>query len=80
MLQIDTVTLVNLVSETRAVPECLGRDCTPDKIALALKNVMAAPQAQETAMRLTMERLGKGGQPPGLRAAHAILKRLPLSN
>jgi lipid-A-disaccharide synthase len=80
MLQIDTVTLVNLVSETRAVPECLGRDCTPDKIALALRNVMAAPQAQEAAMRLTMERLGKGGQPPGLRAAHAILERLPSSN
>jgi lipid-A-disaccharide synthase len=79
MLKIDTVTLVNLVSETRVIPECLGRNCTPDKIARALKDVMRAPQAQETAMRLTMERLGKGGEAPGLRAAHAILERLPSS-
>ena len=27
MLKIDTVTLVNLVSETRAVPEFIGKDC-----------------------------------------------------
>lgn len=76
MLQIDTVTLVNLVSDTRAVPECLGRNCTPAAIATALDKVMGAPDAQMDAMRLTMERLGKGGTPPGLRAAQAILDRL----
>ena len=27
-------------------------------------------------MRLTMERLGQGGEPPGLRAARAVLNRL----
>ncbi|MFU8863738.1 MAG: lipid-A-disaccharide synthase [Rhodobacterales bacterium] len=77
MLRIDTVTLVNLVSETRSVPECLGRNCTPDKIATALHDLMQAPDAQRAAMRLTMERLGAGGQAPGLRAAHAILEKLP---
>lgn len=76
MLRIDTVTLVNLVSETRAVPECLGRNCNPGAIAAALDKVMRAPDAQMEAMRLTMERLGKGGTPPGLRAAQAILHRL----
>ena len=79
MLKIDTVTLVNLVSDTRAVPECLGQNCTPDAIARALQQVMRAPELQQSAMRLTMERLGAGGQPPGLRAAHAILERLPAS-
>jgi lipid-A-disaccharide synthase len=29
MLKVDTVTLVNLVSDTRAVPEFLGPDCSP---------------------------------------------------
>jgi lipid-A-disaccharide synthase len=79
MLKIDTVTLVNLVSDTRAVPECLGQNCTPDAIARALQQVMRAPELQQSAMRLTMERLGAGSQPPGLRAAHAILERLPAS-
>lgn len=80
MLKIDTVTLVNLVSDTRNVPECLGRDCTPQNIAAALQNVMRAPALQVEAMRLTMERLGAGGLPPGLRAAQAILERLPTSS
>ena len=33
MALIDTVTLVNLVSETRAVPEFLGERCRADLIA-----------------------------------------------
>ena len=79
MLKIETVTLVNLVSDTRAVPECLGRNCTPETIAAALKDVMRSPDLQQEAMRLTMERLGAGGPPPGLRAAQAILEHLPAS-
>jgi lipid-A-disaccharide synthase len=73
MLKIDTVTLVNLVSETRAIPEFLGADCTPDRITPALLSVLDAPDAQEKAMRVTMERLGKGGEAPGLRAARSVL-------
>ena len=73
MIRIDTVTLVNLVSETRAVPECLGRDCTPERISAALHDVMANPRAQSEAMALTMQRLGQGGKAPGLRAARAVL-------
>ncbi|MCV2886717.1 lipid-A-disaccharide synthase [Ruegeria aquimaris] len=76
MVTIDTVTLVNLVSETRVVPECLGPACTPENIAARLAAVHADPAAQDAAMRLTMERLGRGGPPPGLRAAQAVLDRL----
>lgn len=76
MLRIDTVTLVNLVSETRAVPECLGRDCTPGCIAQALAAVLAKPSAQHDAMAATMARLGRGQEPPGLRAARAVLDGL----
>ncbi|WBU54286.1 lipid-A-disaccharide synthase [Paracoccus sp. SCSIO 75233] len=76
LLKTDTVTLVNLVSETRAVPEFLGRKCTPDQIAGALLNLLEYPEgraAQMAAMSATMQRLGEGGAPPGLRAAHSVL-------
>ncbi|SEK93102.1 lipid-A-disaccharide synthase [Roseovarius nanhaiticus] len=73
MLKIDTLTLVNLVSETRAIPECNGKHCNPPEIAAALIKMLEAPGAQLDAMALTMERLGRGGEAPGLRAARAVL-------
>jgi lipid-A-disaccharide synthase len=76
LLKVDTVTLVNLVSETRTVPEFLGKDCRADLIAPALSETLTDPAkraAQIEAMRTTMIRLGQGGDPPGLRAARAIL-------
>ncbi|MCR9086433.1 MAG: lipid-A-disaccharide synthase [Rhodobacteraceae bacterium] len=76
MLRVDTVTLVNLVSDTRVVPEFLADNCTADRIAPALLNVLADPGAQQKAARLTMERLGRGGELPGTRAARAVLDGL----
>ncbi|MFC2967609.1 lipid-A-disaccharide synthase [Acidimangrovimonas pyrenivorans] len=76
---IDTVTLVNLVSDSRVVPEFLGPDCRPDRIAPALLTLMQpGPEraAQRAAMALTMEHLGKGGERPGLRAARSVLAAL----
>ncbi|MFO1173993.1 MAG: lipid-A-disaccharide synthase [Paracoccaceae bacterium] len=76
---IDTVTLVNIVSETRVVPEFLGPDCRPAPIAAALDRLMtdpAARKAQRDAADLTMLRLGQGGEPPGLRAARSVLGHL----
>lgn len=70
---IDTVTLVNLVSETRVVPEFIGANCRADLIAPALLGLLDNPHSQEAAMRLTMQRLGQGGEPPGLRAAKSVL-------
>ena len=76
MMLTDTATLVNLVSDTRVVPECLGTECRPDLIAQRLSEVLAAPDAQHDAMALTMLRLGQGGKAPGLRAAQAVLDHL----
>ncbi len=76
MLQVDTVTLVNLVSDTRVVPEFLGANCMPKAIATSLLQVMADPDTQREAMALTMQRLGQGGEAPGLRAARAVLDRI----
>lgn len=76
MALIDTVTLVNLVSETRVVPECLGPECRPELISAALDAVLENPDRQVRAMEVTMERLGQGGEAPGLRAAQAVLSRM----
>lgn len=73
MLKVDTVTLVNLVSEARTVPEFLGANCVPDKIAAGVLAVLDNPLEQKAAMDLTMQRLGRGGEDPGLRAARAVL-------
>ena len=79
MAQVDTVTLVNLVSETRVVPEFIGRNCRAARIAPALARLLTDPQeqaAQRDAMALTMQRLGQGGEAPGVRAARSVIARL----
>ena len=76
MLTVDTVTLVNLVSETRAVPEFLGPACRAENIAAAVLDLLDGSDAQSTAFKLTMERLGAGGEDPGLRAARSVLAQL----
>lgn len=73
MMRVDTVTLVNLVSETRAVPEYLGPACQPPALAAAMEALLTNPAAQDAAMALTMQRLGQGGEAPGLRAARSVL-------
>lgn len=73
---VDTVTLVNLVSGSRTVPEFLGPACQPAPIAAALEAALKAPAAQRAAMELTMQRLGRGGEAPGLRAARSVLARI----
>ncbi|MDI3335162.1 lipid-A-disaccharide synthase [Defluviimonas aestuarii] len=76
---IDTVTLVNIVSETRTVPEFLGPACRPGPISAALARLLAGEndrEAQLAAMELTMDRLGRGAEAPGLRAARSVLRAL----
>ncbi len=76
---IDTVTLVNIVSDTRVVPEFIQGRCRADLIAPTVLSLLDDPQAraaQEQAMAVTMERLGRGGAPPGLRAARSVLAHL----
>ncbi len=76
MLLTDTVTLVNLVSETRVVPEFVGQACQPAPIARALSQTYRSPEDQLAELDVTMDRLGRGGEAPGLRAARAVLSGL----
>ncbi|UWQ94109.1 lipid-A-disaccharide synthase [Rhodobacteraceae bacterium M385] len=73
-IRIDTVTLVNLVSETRVVPEFLAENCKPDAIRAGLEAILHGDSGQEGAMALTMDRLGLGQEAPGIRAARSVLK------
>lgn len=76
---IDTVTLVNIITDTRVVPEFLGPDCRPAPIAAALRRLIADPAARAEQRRvadLTMARLGEGGEAPGLRAARSVLAHI----
>ncbi len=79
MVKLDTYTLVNLVAGTKAVPEYMGPNCRPQPIADALNHLLSSPEAlaeQHGAMAATMDALGRGDEPPGLRAARAVLDGL----
>ncbi|MCP5039114.1 MAG: lipid-A-disaccharide synthase [Rhodobacteraceae bacterium] len=74
MMITDSVNLVNLVSDSRVVPEFLGKECRADLIAPGMLEVLRDPDAQKAAMRETMRQLGAGGEAPGLRAAKAVIE------
>jgi lipid-A-disaccharide synthase len=79
MVRVQTVTLVNLVSGVPAVPEFLGPACRAARIAPAVARLLTDPEAQEAqreAMKVTMVRLGRGDEAPGLRAARSVLAHL----
>ena len=76
MLITDTVTLVNLVTDTRVIPEFIGKNCRADLIAPALLETLNAPQGQLGALRDTMDKLGRGAPSPGTQAAGAVIRFL----
>ena len=76
MLRVDTVNLVNLVSNTRDIPEFIGINCRANLIAPALAEILVDPHSQDQAMRKTMELLGRGDIEIADCAAKAILARL----
>ena len=73
MVKTDTVTLVNLVSETRHIQEYIGPKCTASNLAEAILDVMRAPNEQIKAMETTLARLGRDEEAPGLRAARSVV-------
>jgi lipid-A-disaccharide synthase len=79
MIRIDTATLVNLVTDTRTVPEYLFDRCTPAEIGPAVERFFGDPAAvaeQEAAADAAMRLLGRGGEPPGLRAARSVVRQV----
>jgi lipid-A-disaccharide synthase len=78
-VKLTTATLVNILTETMAVPEFLFEDCTADKITPKVQSLlMDATQrtAQQSAADQAMKLLGRDAEAPGLRAAKAVLAAL----
>ena len=68
--------LVNLVTDTRVIPEFIGKNCRADLIAPALVATLNAPQGQLGALRNTMDKLGRGATSPGTQAARSVIRFL----
>ncbi len=81
--RIHTVTLVNLLTERKVIPEFLGPACRPDAIARALGELVGSSSAralQAAAMAEALKGLGQGGEEPGIRAARAIMAGLGMQS
>lgn len=76
MVTTDTGSLINHVTDTRVVPEVVGKDFNVENVVAAMDSLLADAEDQRAAMERTMDRLGRGGKDPGLRAARAVLGRL----
>ena len=76
LLLVDTVTLINLVTNTRYVPEFIGDTCKPELIAPALVSVLNNAHNQRLAMETTMRSLGRNEKAPGIRAALSVMQFL----
>ncbi len=76
MVRVDSICMVNLVSQSHDIPEFVGAKCRPELIAPALLDLLDNPAAQQQAMTKTMQALGAGGEAPGLRAAKAVLNAM----
>ncbi len=78
-VKLETVTLVNLVTNTLTVPEFLLEDCTADNIYPELHRLLTVPGAEDEQLQAeadTMRLLGQGDAAPGLRAAKSVLNFL----
>jgi lipid-A-disaccharide synthase len=75
-VKVRQVNLVNLLLDRALVPELLGRDCTPEKLAGALLRLMCDEPiraAHVAGYDEAKRRLGVGAPPPSFRAAERIL-------
>jgi len=73
-------TLVNLLTESRAVPEFAPKVCTVENLSKAMKSLLNNPAARAAQVEIgqqAIKALGKGSEDPGLRAARSVLSVIP---
>ena len=78
-INVKSVILANLVVGENVVPEFLQQDCTPDKLAPALREVLddsPLRRRQVEAFAGIDRIMTTGDQPPGVRAADIVLATL----
>ncbi len=77
LLNVEFVTLINLVLGREVIAEFIQFDCTARKLADAIRPLLTNSEtkaAQIGAMDEALVALGEGGEPPSLRAARAVLE------
>ncbi|HEC14851.1 MAG TPA: lipid-A-disaccharide synthase, partial [Rhodospirillales bacterium] len=76
LVRVRFVRLVNIVLDRGVVPELLLEKCRADLLAEELSHLLedeAARREQKSGAALALAELGRGGRPPSLRAADAVL-------
>ena len=69
-------TLVNLLTESKIVPEFHSRACSEENLFAAIQNLLQDPEARAEQIaygQKAIKALGRGGADPGLRAARSVL-------
>ena len=77
VVRVEYAALPNLILERAVVPELLQDQATPENLARAVIQVMEDQdlRARQIAdLGLTLVRLGRGGEPPAMRAARVVMK------
>ncbi|WP_342728856.1 lipid-A-disaccharide synthase [Bradyrhizobium sp. B097] len=78
-IRVSSVILANLVIGSDIIPEFLQEDCTPDKLARALGDVLAdsPDRLRQLVAFATMDgKMSTGDQPPSVRAADIVLAEM----
>jgi lipid-A-disaccharide synthase len=74
MMKTDTVTLVNLITNNRNIPECIGVDFNSEKLFLEMVRVFSNNENQIKDFATTMNLLGKNNETPSTRAANSLIQ------
>ena len=74
MMKTDTVTLVNLITSNRNIPECIGADFKSENLFLEMVRVFSNNKNQINDFETTMNLLGKNNEAPNKRAANSLIK------
>ena len=75
-ISVEHASLVNLLAGRQVVPECLQEDCTPEKLAACVDEILGSEQVragQRQAFNEVIKALGDRTPPPSERAAMVVL-------
>ena len=73
LLRTDTVNLVNLITDNRNIPECIGSNFNVENLFLEMVRVYSNNQNQLKDFKSTMNSLGDKKVHPNVRAANSLL-------
>jgi lipid-A-disaccharide synthase len=73
LIRVNSVNLVNLISNQIIIPEFIGNNCKPDKISQALLKELDNASMQKTAMQRSVDLLRAGKMSSGAAAANSVL-------